>query len=402
MGQCCSTQNDKDKSFLKFTNSENFEKSNPTNPSEQRLSTIQRAKVNKALAPEDLGSAVTRRSEDFPSKEPAIPDEEAQQAYSQVQTAKGSFIGEQDNATTPKRESRVYMRNTSILEKPPAKPVHTPHPQIAAKVDSMPNLTLLFANNTVNRLGIFVYNPINPMPVDLTSCPIFQYVESMEIYRGEWENGKRNGKGEQYYPNGAMYQGHWKNDQRHGKGRFVDPSGEMYDGEWFNDKYHKKGVYISKEGATYTGDFKDGKKQGMGKEEYADGTKYDGPFQDGHKEGHGMQTFIDRGIYVGDFKADKMNGEGSLEWPDGRKYMGQWRDDKMHGVGEFIWPDGRRYKGEYQDDQKNGQGEFHWPDTRMYQGLFKDNQMHGEGYFTSTAGQTRKGVWDYGQRVKWL
>jgi len=28
--------------------------------------------------------------------------------------------------------------------------------------------------------------------------------------------------------------------------------------------------------------------------------------------------------------------------------------------------------------------------------------MHGEGYFTAQSGQTRKGVWDYGQRVKWL
>jgi len=408
MGQCCSIQNDKASEFYKLTNSENLEtiqKPSHSTLTEPTDLTQTRKKGNKAVSPVEISPvpSPTFAADAQTPPEALLIDQEVDQIKNAFPTTRGGDLVEQPAKTIKVDLSRIFTKYQSINEQIPSPdPVHTPHPQVATRMDVLPNLTNLYATQTINKLGIFVYNTDHQTLVDFSASPVFQFVETQEIYRGEWQNGKRHGKGEQLWPDGSVYQGHWRDDQRYGRGRWIGNDGEMYDGEWRNDQFHKRGVYISKSGVRYSGDFKEGEKHGMGKEEYTDHTKYEGPFQHGLKEGHGMMTLNDTGVYLGDFKGGKMCGEGVLEWPDGRKYMGQFRDDKMHGVGEFTWPDGRRYKGEYEYDQKNGQGEFYWPDTRVYKGAFRDNQMHGEGYFTSQSGHTRKGVWDFGQRVKWL
>ena len=75
----------------------------------------------------------------------------------------------------------------------------------------------------------------------------------------------------------------------------------------------------------------------------------------------------------------------------------------MEGQGVFTWPDNRKYKGGYLNDKKDGYGVFEWADGRRFEGMWKNGKQNGEGEFFSPAlGETRKGYWENGKRVKWL
>lgn len=45
------------------------------------------------------------------------------------------------------------------------------------------------------------------------------------IYRGEWKDGVRHGKGTFFYANGSQYSGYWENNKKHGRGIFVRADG---------------------------------------------------------------------------------------------------------------------------------------------------------------------------------
>ena len=59
-------------------------------------------------------------------------------------------------------------------------------------------------------------------------------------YEGEVKNGKKEGKGIEYYNNGDRYEGDFKNDKYDGKGIYYFNHGEFkgdrYEGDWKNDK----------------------------------------------------------------------------------------------------------------------------------------------------------------------
>lgn len=38
------------------------------------------------------------------------------------------------------------------------------------------------------------------------------------IYRGEWKNGLRHGRGKHFYKTGKIYTGSWENGEKHGEG----------------------------------------------------------------------------------------------------------------------------------------------------------------------------------------
>ena len=75
----------------------------------------------------------------------------------------------------------------------------------------------------------------------------------------------------------------------------------------------------------------------------------------------------------------------------------------MHGKGVFSWPDGRKYEGEYLNDLKHGQGKFEWPSGKMYDGSWADGKQDGPGIYRARENdKLREGVWEKGQRVKWI
>ena len=56
-------------------------------------------------------------------------------------------------------------------------------------------------------------------------------------YEGEWdEEGKKDGRGIEYWIDGSVYEGYWENNMANGDGRLIHADGDMYEGMWVNDK----------------------------------------------------------------------------------------------------------------------------------------------------------------------
>ena len=91
------------------------------------------------------------------------------------------------------------------------------------------------------------------------------------IFYGEYLNGKRNGKGEEYYNSNINYkcfEGEYLNGKRNGKGKEYYKKNKLkFEGEYLNGKKNGKGKEYSEDGKlTYDGEFLNGKKNGKGKE----------------------------------------------------------------------------------------------------------------------------------------
>ncbi|MBM3620060.1 MAG: hypothetical protein FJX20_05160 [Alphaproteobacteria bacterium] len=53
-------------------------------------------------------------------------------------------------------------------------------------------------------------------------------------YVGELGNGRENGQGAYYWPEGARYEGAWKDGKAHGFGTRVNAQGKVFTGQWVN------------------------------------------------------------------------------------------------------------------------------------------------------------------------
>ena len=58
------------------------------------------------------------------------------------------------------------------------------------------------------------------------------------VYEGQFENGKKNGKGKLVWDNGSAYEGEFKEDLVHGYGKLMYASGGIYEGEFKNNERH--------------------------------------------------------------------------------------------------------------------------------------------------------------------
>ncbi|XP_073346399.1 radial spoke head 10 homolog B [Pagrus major] len=63
-------------------------------------------------------------------------------------------------------------------------------------------------------------------------------------YTGQWDRGKRHGKGTVYYNQDktSWYKGDWVKNSREGRGERRYPSGNLYSGEWKNNQRHGEGT----------------------------------------------------------------------------------------------------------------------------------------------------------------
>ena len=86
-----------------------------------------------------------------------------------------------------------------------------------------------------------------------------------DIYEGKFVKGKRCGKGEMKWKNGASYMGTWKDDKFEGLGKFLHKDGSEYQGQWKANQKSGKGVFINADKTfKYTGDWANDKRQGEG------------------------------------------------------------------------------------------------------------------------------------------
>jgi len=139
------------------------------------------------------------------------------------------------------------------------------------------------------------------------------------------------------YPDDSTYLGQYNNGKREGFGQEILKDGSIYEGNWSNDKKNGNGRYVGIDGAVYTGDWVNGEKHGQGALDYVDGTGYNGGWSMGQISGKGRQKWPDGNIYQGDFMNGKKHGSGNFVWPDGNKFDGQYKNDIRDGFGKFTW-----------------------------------------------------------------
>ena len=108
-------------------------------------------------------------------------------------------------------------------------------------------------------------------------------------YKGDYLNGKREGKGIYKYNNGDIYEGEYKNDLKDGEGTYKFENGDIYKGQYKNGYFHGKGKYEYADGDIYEGDYKEDLRDGIGTYTYSNGNKYEGEWKEGLK--HGKGTF---------------------------------------------------------------------------------------------------------------
>ena len=92
-------------------------------------------------------------------------------------------------------------------------------------------------------------------------------------YKGEWKDGKFEGKGTLTEAWGGVYTGDFKNNLAHGFGRQEEKDGSWWEGEFKNDLLHGKGIFVNYDGATFEGNFFEGFLHGQGIYTKLDGTK---------------------------------------------------------------------------------------------------------------------------------
>ena len=272
-----------------------------------------------------------------------------------------------------------------------------------------------------------------------------------DIYRmeGYYINGKMNGQGAKYYPNGQTYfegeyvdgygisgifyyengtpkyEGDLQLDKYHGDGILYWDNGYIrYKGDWNEGMRQGEGVgYSEKTGLqTYSGGWQKDEWNGYGTQYYADGVtpSYIGYWSNGQESGWGVRYYENnqseepRKMQEGTWSRGKLNGKGTDYYENGEvRYTGDWVNGDYYGDGEWNWDNGqlyfkgrfengkiegngttydrngiRVYEGDISKNNYNGYGILYWPNqTIKYQGELKEDKYSGFGMEYSEDGE---------------
>ncbi|TMW56925.1 hypothetical protein Poli38472_002850 [Pythium oligandrum] len=255
-----------------------------------------------------------------------------------------------------------------------------------------------------------------------------------DIYDGEWANGKRHGKGILTFANGSSYigafetnlfhgfgvlnivrtqhpltrqwvpgeryEGDFQYGKKHGKGLSRGANGEQYDGQFHDGYYHGRGVCAYPNGDVYGGEWVHGKWQGSGELRLQDGSKYVGEVLNGLFHGFGQYTFGRggrNGSYAGHYRFGLRHGKGRRVFADGKAYDGDWVEDAIHGIGVMTSAQ-FKYVGEFVHGQFEGHGVMSFANGDSYEGSFKRSEMEGQGVFMYRDGGRYDGMFRVSKR----
>ena len=125
-----------------------------------------------------------------------------------------------------------------------------------------------------------------------------------DVYAGELNDGKLNGRGVFWYQETIeLYDGEWNEGKRHGRGVFLNKKKGKYDGEWLRDELHGNGCYT-----------------------YSNGDRFVGTWLNGKMHGNGVIEFE--------------NGNRNIIFQDGSKVLGLFKDDHLDKLDAFLQPNG--------------------------------------------------------------
>ena len=109
-----------------------------------------------------------------------------------------------------------------------------------------------------------------------------------DIYTGEFNYGKPNGKGAFTYGNGDSYSGTVAEGQRHGSGTYTSAAGNKYVGQFSEGNFEGLGTYYflansPSRGDIYAGEFSSNTFNGQGRYTHSNGQVFVGSFSNGRK-----------------------------------------------------------------------------------------------------------------------
>lgn len=119
-------------------------------------------------------------------------------------------------------------------------------------------------------------------------CKVIDPDLAQGIYAGGCKNGLADGYGEVSGP--STYRGDFQAGKKHGKGIKVMPNGDRYMGDFSDDYRDGRGVYVWGENTPWAGD-----------------------------------------RYEGEYRRDQRHGWGIFQWNSGDRYEGTWQNDLRMG-----------------------------------------------------------------------
>ena len=238
-------------------------------------------------------------------------------------TAKGPASRGIVERTTFKKDGTVeWALLSSVTFYQPEK--STPAAAAAAATVTQGTLKYTYLDNT----GRFDYagDMVKGIPHGTGTCVYYKKINEidtlMNIFKGKFKNGFRDGKGTDTNANGDTIEGEWKNGILNGRAilTVIDDhdaskiSKKTIKGEWINNSMDSRKPYEHileiNEKMAYKYE---------GTDEYGTATEYD---TDGKV----------KGIYTGNWSNSKRNGFGTLVYADGRTITGMWKDDQVLGL----------------------------------------------------------------------
>ena len=175
-------------------------------------------------------------------------------------------------------------------------------------------------------------------------------------YKGQFLQGLHHGMGHLECSDPKLqYTGQWQHGRRHGKGRHVESSGVSYVGEWADNRRHGHGVTREPDGMTTHGRFVEGKQVSMVVKMPDGGTL--------------MHSVSEDGTRV-----------GILVFADGCEQKGTWRTDaadKHVFYGLATSPDGVIFRGKSVNGEKEGPALRTLPNGRLEEATYANGELHG-------------------------
>jgi hypothetical protein len=249
---------------------------------------------------------------------------------------------------------------------------------------------------------------------------VFTYRDG-HLHIGSWAKGKRNGKGEIYFPyqkvefpicefgavKAVKLSVEWKNDTANGIGLLTylikSNKAGVPDEEVILTNKREEPIYwkgfkatgtisavVFTNGNQFKGEIKNGSVSDgelfykvAGAEEL--GYKK-GVWQNGLFTGKATLPLTPKGFFKGYVKNDARQGEGTMKFADGAIYSGNWENDNLSGQGKYQFTDGTYYEGMWKEGKQNGYGVRYNSFTKAYWKCnWKDNVPVDSGTVNSNS-----------------
>ena len=244
-------------------------------------------------------------------------------------------------------------------------------------------------------------------------------------FKGEYLNGKKNGKGKEYNNQGTLiFEGEYLNGKKwngieydefgkiiseikNGKGTFrkYECGKLIYEEEYLDGKLTREAkeyTYLNG-GLIYEGEVLNQKRNGKGKEYNSinGSLKFEGEYLLGERHGKGKEYKNGKLRFEGEYINGKRNGKGK-EYNDkgelifeGEYLNGYKWDGKLYGIDKSVYEelkDGKgiikeyklnelTFEGELFNDQRNGKGKEYLGGRIIYEGEYLNGKRYnGKGY----------------------